>query len=160
MTPPKLRNHVPYLVVHPHGRDAPQCCSSESLLPHPAPRGYGHRSGGYGRSRWETQPCEYVSSHIYIGMRLIVIREAFDQREFVLDGPALRFGGLLGSGICQLVGPGVATADLIYLSICSGEAPCFRVICREKRSLASAIDRLELSGSTDIVHGRHLEILH
>lgn len=77
----------------------------------------------------------------------------------MLDGPTLRFGGLLGPGICQLVGSGVATPDLIYLSICSGEAPCFRVICGEERLLAGATDRLQRSGSTNVVHGRHLETL-
>lgn len=33
----------------------------------------------------------------------------------MLDGPALRFGGLLGPGICQLVGSGVATDILVNL---------------------------------------------
>ena len=75
----------------------------------------------------------------------------------MLDGPALRFGALLGSGKCQLVGPRMATLDLIYLSICSGEAPCFKVIYRG--SSLARIARLQLSGETNIVHGRHLEIL-
>lgn len=58
------------------------------------------------------------------------IREAFDQGKFMLDGSTLGFGTLLGSGRCQLVGAEMATPDLIYLSSCSGEAPCFKVIYR------------------------------
>lgn len=42
-------------------------------------------------------------------MRAPDVRETFDQFEFMLDGPALRFGILLGSETGQLVGPRVAT---------------------------------------------------
>ncbi len=90
-------------------------------------------------------------------MRAPNVREAFDQSEFMLDGPALRFGTLLGSEKYQPMGPRVAIPSLIYLSICSGEAPCFRVICRSP-SLAR-IHRLQFLGRTNIVHCRHLEIL-
>lgn len=76
----------------------------------------------------------------------------------MLDGPALRFGDLLGSERCQLVGPRVAAPELMYLSISSGDAPCFKVIYRGS-SLARTT-RLQLLGGTNIVHGRHLEILY
>ena len=38
------------------------------------------------------------------GMSVRDVRKAFDQGKFVLDAPALRFGGLLGSERCQSVG--------------------------------------------------------
>ena len=75
----------------------------------------------------------------------------------MLDCPTLRFGVLLGSEKCQLVGAVVATRGLMYLSICSGEAPCFKVIYQG--SMSARIARLQLSGGTNIEHGRHLEIL-
>lgn len=83
------------------------------------------------------------------------VREAFDQGELMLDGPALRFGALLGSKSCQLVGGGMGTPDRIYLSICSGDAPCFKVICRD--SSLARMTRLQLRGGTNVVHGRHLQ---
>ena len=36
-------------------------------------------------------------------MRVPDVRKAFDQGEFMHDGPALRFGRLIGSESCQLV---------------------------------------------------------
>ena len=46
-------------------------------------------------------------------MRAPDVRETFDQLEFMLDGPALRFGIFLGSEQGQLVGPRVATPSLL-----------------------------------------------
>ena len=61
-------------------------------------------------------------------MSVVDVREAFDQGKLVLDGPTLRFGGLLGPGVYQLVGGSSDRGGQRYLSICSGEAPCFKVI--------------------------------
>ena len=49
----------------------------------------------------------------------------------MLDGAALGFGRLFGSGSVQLVRVRRVGGGVIYLSICSGEAPCFKVICPE-----------------------------
>lgn len=75
----------------------------------------------------------------------------------MLDGAALRFGALFGSEKYQRLGPQVIDSGPMYLSICSGEAPCFKVICRGQ-SLAK-VGRLQTSGGTNVVHCRHLEVL-
>ena len=46
----------------------------------------------------------------------------------------------------------------MYLSICSGEAPCFKVIYRNSY-LAGSLNRLQLSGSTYVIHGGHVEVV-
>ena len=53
----------------------------------------------------------------------------------------------------------MAVSEVMYLSISSGEAPCFKVICQG--SLLAGMTRgLQLAACrrTHIVHGRHLEV--
>lgn len=45
----------------------------------------------------------------------------------------------------------------MYLSMCSGLAPCFKVICRGQSS--ARVRKLHIFGVTNAEHCRHLEIL-
>lgn len=72
------------------------------------------------------------------------IRKAFDQGKLMFNGSTLGFGALLGPGSCQLAGAPVATPDVIYLSSCSGDAPCFKVIYSRPIISKGRLDRQQL----------------
>ena len=54
----------------------------------------------------------------------------------------------------------MVVSDIIYLSISSGEDPCFKVICQGSLLAGMMTLRLQLAACrrTHVVHGRHLEI--
>ena len=53
-----------------------------------------------------------------------------------------------------------SVSEVMYLSISSGEAPCFKVICQGSLSAGMMTHRLQLAACrrTHIIHGRHLEV--
>lgn len=56
------------------------------------------------------------------------LREALDQSELMLDCPTLSFCALLSPAMMLQLDNVEFLFFETYLSICSGEAPCFRVI--------------------------------
>ena len=54
----------------------------------------------------------------------------------------------------------MAVSEVMYLSISSGEAPCFKVIYQGSLLAGMMTHRLQLAACrrTHIVHGRHLEV--
>ena len=54
----------------------------------------------------------------------------------------------------------MAVSEVMYLSISSGEAPCFKVICQGSVLAGMMTRRLQLAACrrTHVVHGRHLEV--